>query len=146
MTIRDERTVLDTNIWIFGLRRTAAHPACASLLDRLRELTVVLPRQVLGELQTNLTDGEIREFFRLISLHPGHTALDWQRAPLALVTKYERLAWRRGDAVVAAHLEHLGVPLLISENRTFLRGASDVPFRLLTAAEALAELNEVSRT
>jgi len=35
VSIRDEWIVLDTNIWIFGLRRGPDFPACAELLDNL---------------------------------------------------------------------------------------------------------------
>ena len=35
MSILDEWIVLDTNIWIFGLRRVPDIPACAQLLERL---------------------------------------------------------------------------------------------------------------
>lgn len=35
MTIPLERWVLDTNVWVFGLRRDADFPACAELLDRI---------------------------------------------------------------------------------------------------------------
>ena len=58
MTIRDERAVLDTNVWIFGLRYHSELPAFALLLERLGQLQVILPRQVLRELQANLTDYE----------------------------------------------------------------------------------------
>ena len=32
MSIRDEWIILDTNIWIFGLRRVPDIPACAEIL------------------------------------------------------------------------------------------------------------------
>lgn len=35
MTIPLERWLLDTNVWVFGLRRDATFPACAELLDRI---------------------------------------------------------------------------------------------------------------
>ena len=66
MTIRDERVVLDTNIWIFGLRRHPEFPGCVLLLERLSQLHVILPRQVLWELRANLTEGELRSLFRLV--------------------------------------------------------------------------------
>lgn len=83
MTIRTDRIVIDTNVWIFGLRQTPEYLSCARLLDR-------------------------------------------------------------GDAVVAAHLEHLAVPVLVSENRDFLGGVAGLPFRRVTAAEALSELDQVT--
>lgn len=144
MTIRTERIILDTSVWIFGLRQTPAYPACAQLLDRLGELSVVVPRQILRELQANLSEEELRAFFDMASGHPKRILLDWQRAPLELIRNYQGLGFKRGDAVVAAHVEHLGVPLLVSENRELLAGASGLPFRILTAGAALAELTEPS--
>ena len=70
MTILNERIVLDTNIWIFGLWHHPQVPACVRLLDRLGQLHVVLPRQVLKELQANLSRGELATLFRLLK-HPG---------------------------------------------------------------------------
>lgn len=105
VTIRTERLVLDTNIWIFGLHQTPAYPACAQLLDHLGELTVVVPRQILRELQANLSDEELRTFFAVAGRHPNRIILDWQRAPVEMIQKYQALGYRRGDAVVAAHEE-----------------------------------------
>jgi hypothetical protein len=34
VSIRDEWIVLDTNVWIFGLRRIPDFPACAELLRK----------------------------------------------------------------------------------------------------------------
>jgi predicted nucleic acid-binding protein len=60
VTIRDERVVLDTNVWIFGLRHHSELPACTLFLERLSQLQVILSRQVLYELQANLTESELR--------------------------------------------------------------------------------------
>ncbi len=143
MTIRTDRIVLDTNIWIFGLRRTPAYRSCGHLLDRVADLTVVIPRQILQELQANLNQEEIHDLFTLVNLHPRQIGLDWQKAPAELICKYAGLGGRRGDAAVAGHLEHLGIALFVSENREFLTGAPALPFRILTAAEALAELEQI---
>ena len=145
MTIRTDRVVIDTNVWIFGLRRAPAYFACTQLLDRLDELTVVLPRQILRELQANLNDEELREFFRLVNLHPTRVGLDWRKAPVEVIRKYETLGGKRGDAVVAAHVEHLGIPVLVSENREFLSGVPDLPFRIVTASSALAEIEQAAQ-
>jgi hypothetical protein len=51
VSIQDEWIVLDTNIWIFGQRRVLGFTECADLLDFLSRLRVVLPRQILQELQ-----------------------------------------------------------------------------------------------
>ena len=80
MTIRDERIVLDTNVWIFGLRRL---PDCALLLERLSQLQVILPRQVLRELQANLTESELRALFRLLKQCPEQIVIRWEKAGIA---------------------------------------------------------------
>lgn len=70
MTIRNERVALDTNVWIFGLRHHPELPACALLLERLGQIKVILPRQVLRELQANLTEIELRTLFNLLKQVP----------------------------------------------------------------------------
>lgn len=50
MTTPPKRWLLDTNIWLFGLRRDQAFPNCAQLLERLGSFSVVVPSQVLKEL------------------------------------------------------------------------------------------------
>jgi len=114
--VRTERTVLDTNVWIFGLRWIPSYPACVQLMHRLGELSVVVPRQILQELQANLNDEELQMLFDLVSRYPKRIVLDWQGPPVELSRKYQSLGWKRGDALVASHIEHLGAPVLVSEN------------------------------
>lgn len=64
MTTPPKHWLLDTNIWIFGLRRDDAHRACEELLDELGSFSVVIPRQVLKELNLNLTEDEIYDLYR----------------------------------------------------------------------------------
>lgn len=146
MTIRTEEIVLDTNMWIFGIRQTPAYPACAQLLDRLGELSVVIPRQILRELQANLSEEELRAFFAVANRHPQQIRMDWQQVPVELIRKYQALGCKRGDAVVAAHVEHLGVSVLISENRELLTEVSVLPFRILSASATLTEMGEAHRS
>jgi predicted nucleic acid-binding protein len=140
VSIRDEWIVFDTNIWIFGLRKTPGLPACAQLLDQLPRLHIVLPRQVLQELQANFSDSELRSFFRLLSRYPETLKIDWQRPKPEIIAKYQDLGCKLGDGVIAAHLEELGVSVLVSENRDFLEEISSLPFRRLSAAQAIAEI------
>ena len=141
MSIQDEPVVLDTNVWIFGLRRHPAVPACAALLNRIGELTVVVPRQILRELQANLSEAELTALFRLLNEIPDRVKLNWRKVRLESIRKYQRLGCRLGDAAVAGHLDELKVRVLVTENRHFLRGIRGLPFRSLVAAEALAELD-----
>jgi hypothetical protein len=51
-SIRGETVALDTNVFIFALRKEANHPACETLLfDKLNELHVYMPLQIFVELQ-----------------------------------------------------------------------------------------------
>jgi len=112
MTIGPDWVVLDTNIWIFGLRHQPEQPACAQVLQHLPQLHVKIPRQVLRELQANPRQDEMRECFRLLHRHAGHTDMRWEQVELARIRTYQRLGCKLGDAAVAAHLEALGVGTL----------------------------------
>jgi len=140
VTIRTEWIVLDTNVWIFGLRRQPEYPACVKLLNSLNQLRVRIPRQILRELQANLSDEEMHEFFRLLNRYSERVDIQWDKADPLLVEKYQRLGCRLGDAVVAAHLEALGVKTIVSENRHFLSEIQDLPFRVLSSSDALLEV------
>jgi len=140
VTIHNKRVVLDTNIWVFGLRHHPQVPACARLLERLGRLNLVLPRQILKELQTNLTKGELAKLFRLLKQHPERVIIHWGKAGVETVRKYQRLGCKLGDAAVAAHLEEMGVDILISENRHFLKEVKDLPFQTMNAHQALEEM------
>jgi predicted nucleic acid-binding protein len=143
MTIGPDWVVLDTNIWIFGLRHQPEQPACAQVLQHLPRLHVKIPRQVMLELQANLRHEEMREFFRLLHRHPGQTDIRWEQVDLSRIRTYQRRGCKLGDAAVAAHLEVLGVGTLVSENRDFLYEIMGLPFRVLRAADFLRELGEV---
>jgi predicted nucleic acid-binding protein len=140
MTIPSERWLLDTNVWVFGLRRDKTYPACAQLLERLGSFSVVIPLQVLKELNLSLTETEMRDFYRLINQNPELIELSWQPAQLERVTFYQNRGCRKGDAVIAAHAEALGIKTIISENHQFLQTLSQMSTELITASEASARL------
>jgi hypothetical protein len=71
MTIGPDWLVRDTNVWIFGLREQSDSPACDQLLQHFPRLYVKVPRQILLELRANLTEEEMRRFFRLLILLRG---------------------------------------------------------------------------
>ena len=143
MTIGPDWVVLDTNIWIFDLRRQPEQPACAQVMQHLPQLHVKISRQILLELQANLRHEELREFFRLLHRHPGQTDMHWEQVELARIRTYQRRGCKLGDAAVAAHIEVLGIGTLVSENRDFLHETIGLPFRVLRAADFLRELGEI---
>ena len=80
MTIPHDRWLLDTNIWVFGLRRSADFPACAELLDRIGSFSIIVPLQLLKELNVNLSEDEMRYLYELINQYPDIIEINWERA------------------------------------------------------------------
>ena len=136
-SIRDALVALDTNEFIFAIRKDSNYPFCETLLfDKLDQLKVYLPLQVLIELQRNLSESEMRGI--LLALTKTHT-ITWDYAPAApeLVAQWQQRGAKLGDAVIAAHLEAANVWYFISENRHFLAELSNLPFNVLTSEEAV---------
>src|SRR5712692_9050909 len=108
-SILDDLVSLDTNEFIFALRREASHPACEILLfDKLNKLQLYVPLQILIELQRNLRDEEIR---RVLLALTKAKSVTWDYAPASIerVGQWEHRGAKKGDAVIAAHLEAAGV-------------------------------------
>jgi predicted nucleic acid-binding protein len=135
--MEDKWILLDTNVWIFGLRNAPDHPHCRHILANLSQFHVSIPRQVLRELLENLDQKEMIKFFQLINLHSGRIAANWTLADAKLIKKYELTGCKKGDAVVAAHAEALNVGTLITENRGFLRQYRRLPFVIMNSEEFL---------
>lgn len=137
---RTEFVALDTNQYVFAVRRDASHPACRTLLfERVKDLRIFVPREVVRELRRNLIPSELQA-----ALAPLRRAIDvfWDYSgpPEETLLRYRTLGAKKGDAVIAAHLDAAGVGTLVSENRHFLGEIPDLPFRVMTAAEILRDL------
>ena len=141
MTIPIERWLLDTNIWVFGLRGAEGLQDCGTLLNQIGSFTVVIPLQVLKELNFNLSEDEMRDFYKLVNQYPEAIELSWQSAPLDRIKFYEGQGCRKGDAVIAAHAEILAVILIVTENRQFLQTIKNRQFEVLTPTAAIARLS-----
>lgn len=100
-------------------KRVPVIPTCAELLQNLNRLRVVLPRQILQELQANLIDDELRSLFRLLNHLPIPPKIDWQKAAPETVAKYQRMGCKLGDAVVSAHAEELEIKILVRKMGIF---------------------------
>src|SRR2546425_5550984 len=136
-SIQDEFVSLDPNDFIFALRKDASHPACEILLfDKLDQFKLHLPLQILLELQHNLTDEEMRRVL-LAVMKARAVTWDYAPAPLEIVRRWEQRGAKKGDAVIAAHLEIAGVRYFISENRHFIAEITNLPFKVLTSEETL---------
>ena len=141
-SIRNDIVALDTNEFIFALRREPSHPASDVLVfDKLNELKIYVPLQILVELQRNLNSSEMRGLLLALS-RAREVIWDYAPAPIELVINWEQRGAKKGDAVIAAHLEAARVRYFISENRHFLFELSDLPFEVLTGEQALQLLNQ----
>lgn len=140
-SIRTDLSALDTNIYLLATRRVAGFESTSKLLSRINELRVVLPTQVLSEINNEALPFEQRTIFAHFKRAKdfiqgiGETKRD-------LIAHYKARGAKKGDAVICAQLHAAGVKWFVSENRHFLTEISDLPFTVLTAAEALSLLEE----
>jgi hypothetical protein len=141
-SIRGETIALDTNVFIFALRKEPGYPACETLLfDKLPALRVYMPLQIFLELQRNLTASEMRRVVRALTMAQ---AVTWDYAParLDLIQQWEQRGAKKGDAAITAHLEGAVIRYLVSENRDFLKELPALPFTVLSSEEAMRLLGE----
>ena len=98
---------LDTNVFIFALRKEPNYPACETLLfDKLNALQVYMPLQIFLELQRNLTGSEMRRVLRALTMAQ---AVTWDYAPaqVDLIRQWEQRGAKKGDAVITPTLRRL---------------------------------------
>jgi predicted nucleic-acid-binding protein len=136
-SIRGETVALDTNIFIFALRKDPNYPACETLLfDKLPALQVYMPLQIFLELQRNLTASEMRRVVRALTMAQ---AVTWDYAParIDLIRRWEQRGAKKGDAAITAHLEDAAIRYLVSENRDFLKELPALPFTVLSSEETV---------
>ena len=139
-SILDTLVSFDSNILILAIRSDPEHPdAEFLLLERVALLTLYVPLQVTVEVHRNLDSPAIHRLHDILS---AARAIDWgfQRADADQISYWESKAAKKGDAVIASQIETAGVEVLVTDNRHFLGQIPDLPFRVLTAAEALREL------
>lgn len=136
-SIRDSVVALDTNVFLFAVRRDASYPHCETLVfDLLPTLDVLVPGEVLRELRRNLNESLLAGV--LEALRRARSVV-FDHAPLSLddIAGWEARGAKKGDAVIAACLTRAGVGLFVSENRHFLREIRGAPFQVVSSAEAV---------
>ncbi len=75
-----------------------------------------------AELERNLSDDELKEFYRLIRLNG--VVIDFEFVSLSYIQEVERKGLKKGDAEIGAFCEWRKIDILISDNRDFLKGLS----------------------
>jgi len=63
---------LDTNVWLFGI--VGVDVFCERILLNLQQFDVVVPDQVRAELERNLSDFDMKQFYQFL-LRSGVTVL-----------------------------------------------------------------------
>lgn len=136
-----ERWLIDTNVWIFGLRRNPQFSDSIKVLTNIGSFLALVPLQIITELPVNLRDEEMAEFYRLRNEYGEYVSVSWEAVAVERVRFYQRRGCRKGDALVAAHAEALSADLIVSNNRQFLGAIQNLPFTIATPAEALSRLS-----
>jgi len=140
MITHPELWLLDTNVWVFGLRADLTFPACRELLDAIGSFRPLVPLQIIREINAALSKEEVRKFYDLVNEHPGLVILDWTKTSTERITFFETRGCRKGDAVIASHAEQFGIKFVVSENRQFLQTVTGLQFKVITPQEALLRL------
>ncbi len=142
-SIRTDPVAVDANEYVFAIRGSAEFPACARLLRRLPQLSIVMPLQTLHELHRNLYPEEVDQVFVLLK-EARELTRDFMPADQAVVETFLGMGARPGDARLIAQLVSAQIGWLISENRHFLTELPNLPFRVANAEQALRLLDEDS--
>ena len=114
----DMKVSLDTNVWIFGL--VGGDYFCRKIIANLSRFEVIVPGQVRVELERNLSEADMKDFYRL-AIEVG-VELNYQQVPEIYITMFESKGLKKGDAIIGGFAEWLEVDKIVSDNRDFLRG------------------------
>lgn len=116
--VRAPRISLDTNVFIFGLRKI--DPYASLVLEHLFRFEASISLQVERELRKNLTTTEFRAFYDLVGLLSTFH-ISYQSPDEELLSLYRQLGLKTGDAIIATFCEQESIDIFISENRHFLQ-------------------------
>ena len=120
---------LDTNIWIFGILDKDSF--CERILLNLDKFDVVVPEQVRAEVERNLSDYDMKQFYHFLLQHD--VTIDFAPVPADYIALFEEKGLKKGDAEIGAFCEWRKIDVIVSENRDFLRGlAPEHYFEVMT--------------
>ncbi len=92
---------LDTNVWIFGIM--GVDEFCERILLNLDKFEVVISNQVRAELERNLSDFDMKQFYEFV-LRSGVT-VDFAQVPSVYIAAFEDKGLKKGDAEIGAFCE-----------------------------------------
>jgi hypothetical protein len=95
---------------------------------------VAVPDQVRAELERNLSDFDMKQFYQCI-LRFGVT-VDFAVVPSEYISTFEKKGLKKSDAEIGAYCEWRQIDVIVSDNRDFLRGLSPGhPFGVMSPQE-----------
>ena len=130
--------VLDANEYIFALglfKKESCESLIQYFIENVSLHSVSICRTIVEEVRANLTPKDFQNFVKFINLFA--TIDDDFLIPFELGAKYETKGFKEADALIAAYTEWVGADALATENRHFLSGHSDLPFKVVTAEKCL---------
>ncbi len=113
----DMQISLDTNIWIFGI--VGADVFCEKILFNLDKFDVVIPDQIRAELERNLSDYDMKQFYQFM-LRFG-VKIDFAKVPSNYIITFEEKGLKKGDVDIGAFCEWRKIDIIVSDNRDFLK-------------------------
>lgn len=130
--------VLDSNEYIFALglfRKESCETLLKYLVDNISLHSICICRTIVEEVRANITIKDFHNFSKFVKIF---TNIDEDfLIPFELGAKYETRGLKDADALIAAFTEWVGADVLVTENRHFLAGHLDLPFKVLTAEKCL---------
>src|SRR5690349_865554 len=112
-SIQTEQIAVDTNEFIFAIRRTEARDSSFRLLyDHISALAIYVPLQVHLEIQRNLSPIEYVEFKKLIGMALNIEHGTGRPSP-GSIARFEKRGAKKGDTLIAEELVDKGVRWLI---------------------------------
>ena len=77
---------LDTNVWILGI--VGIDPFCEKILLNLEKFEIVIPDQVRAELERNLSDYDMKQFYQMM-MRLG-VRIDFAEVPVSHIAAFEK--------------------------------------------------------
>ncbi len=130
------RISLDTNVWLFGL--VGVDEFCDRILFNLAMFDVSVPNQVRAELEHNLSNSDMKQFYQF--LLRSDVTVDFAKVPASFISAFEEKGLKKGDAEIGAFCEWRQIDVIISDNRDFLRGLSPGHFFDVMSPQAFCEM------
>jgi len=122
------RISLDTNVFIFGLRKLDSFAVL--ILQNLFQFNVQICDQIERELRNNFSKTELNLFYQQIA-SLSNFQIKYQIPIDKFLMEYHGFGLKMGDAKITAFCEQEAIEFFITENRHFLQNLPGRSFRII---------------